>query len=777
MAPLASDSPIQYVKGVGPTRAEWFATLGIRTVGQLLEYYPFRYEEDRGEVDIADVVPGSQVTVRGEVVRLRRRPPGFWCEIDDGTERCVLRWFNRPYAAKGLFLGATVVATGQAQVFGDHLELVQPRVQVFAPDAVLLTRKRGARWVGVYRGNATVKSPLIRRTVLNVLAEGPLPIEEVLPPALLAKHKFPTREQAVRDMHCPAGQADLDRARRRLAYEELLLMELAMALRRRKRLALQSGRKLAWTAEIDQRIRARFPFTLTAAQDKALREIVADLRSGRPMTRLLQGDVGSGKTVVALYACLVAIAGGKQAAIMAPTEILAHQHFAKIDQYLRGSRVRYVLLRGKMNAKERRDALAAIERGDIDLVVGTQALIQKDVAFSELALVIVDEQHKFGVVQRHTFRTKGPMPHYLVMTATPIPRTLAMTVFGDLDVSVIRQSPPGRGRIITKVVPLAKWDVVMTYVRKRLEAGEQAYVVCPQIGGERHGGTGKREQETRNGEPGTGDWEPAGTEEGWRDSGIRGLKAGGRGTGNGEQGTGNREVRSARRAADAAYPRSHVPASPRLQLPTPPRRDAAAVASVNEVHQRLTTGPWAGLNVGLLHGSLPQREKDAIVADFAAGRLHAVVATTVVEVGVDVPNATIMIVEHADRYGLSQLHQLRGRVGRGSKDSLCVLIAHGPGDKAAERLAVMARTTDGFKIAEADLAQRGPGQLFGTRQHGLPELNVASIVDDFALVERAREDAFALVAADPELRRPEHQPLIPALKRMFGEKLKLIDAA
>ena len=777
MAPLASDSPIQYVKGVGPTRAEWFATLGIRTVGQLLEYYPFRYEEDRGEVDIADVVPGSQVTVRGEVVRLRRRPPGFWCEIDDGTERCVLRWFNRPYAAKGLFLGATVVATGQAQVFGDHLELVQPRVQVFAPDAVLLTRKRGARWVGVYRGNATVKSPLIRRTVLNVLAEGPLPIEEVLPPALLAKHKFPTREQAVRDMHCPAGQADLDRARRRLAYEELLLMELAMALRRRKRLALQSGRKLAWTAEIDQRIRARFPFTLTAAQDKALREIVADLRSGRPMTRLLQGDVGSGKTVVALYACLVAIAGGKQAAIMAPTEILAHQHFAKIDQYLRGSRVRYVLLRGKMNAKERRDALAAIERGDIDLVVGTQALIQKDVAFSELALVIVDEQHKFGVVQRHTFRTKGPMPHYLVMTATPIPRTLAMTVFGDLDVSVIRQSPPGRGRIITKVVPLAKWDVVMTYVRKRLEAGEQAYVVCPQIGGERHGGTGKREQETRNGEPGTGDWEPAGTEEGWRDSGIRGLKAGGRGTGNGEQGTGNREVRSARRAADAAYPRSHVPASPRLQLPTPPRRDAAAVASVNEVHQRLSTGPWAGLNVGLLHGSLPQREKDAIVADFAAGRLHAVVATTVVEVGVDVPNATIMIVEHADRYGLSQLHQLRGRVGRGSKDSLCVLIAHGPGDKAAERLAVMARTTDGFKIAEADLAQRGPGQLFGTRQHGLPELNVASIVDDFALVERAREDAFALVAADPELRRPEHQPLIPALKRMFGEKLKLIDAA
>lgn len=737
MAPLLSDSPIQYVKGVGPKRAEWFATLGIHTVGQLLEYYPFRHEEDRGEVDIADVVPGATVTVRGEVVRLRGRRPGLRCEIDDGTERCVLRWFNEPYGAKGLCVGATVVATGRAQVYGDHLEIVQPRVEVYRPDAVLLTNRRGGRRVGVYRGNATIKSPLIRRVVLNVLSQGRLPVEEFLPPALLARHKLPAREQAVRGMHCPAHDADLDRARRRLAYEELLLMELAMALRRRKRLAVQTGQKLHWTPEIDQRIRARFPFKLTAAQDKAIREIVADLGSGRPMTRLLQGDVGSGKTVVALYACLVAIASGKQAAIMAPTEILAQQHYTKIDQYLRDSRVRYVLLRGKMNPKERGDALAAIERGDIDLVVGTQALIQKDVAFNQLALVVVDEQHKFGVLQRHTFRTKGPMPHYLVMTATPIPRTLAMTVFGDLDVSVMRQSPPGRGRIITKVVPLAKWDVVMTYVRKRLEAGEQAYVVCPQIG------KGDRERETANG----------------------------------EQGTWTSGVRSARRAAVPPLPPAHVPAFPRPHLPTAPPDHSRRIASAKEVHQRLVTGPWAGLSVGLLHGSLPQREKDTVVADFAAGRLRAVVATTVVEVGVDVPNATIMIVEHADRYGLSQLHQLRGRVGRGAKDSLCVLIAQDPGGKARQRLEVMARTTDGFKIAEADLAQRGPGQLFGTRQHGLPELHVASIVDDFALLEQAREDAFALVAADPELRRPEHQPLIPALKRMFGEKLKLIDAA
>jgi ATP-dependent DNA helicase RecG len=432
---------------------------------------------------------------------------------------------------------------------------------------------------------------------------------------------------------------------------------------------------------------------------------------------------------VALYACLAAIANGKQAAIMAPTEILAQQHFGSIERYLMGSRVRYVLLRGKLAKKERADALAAIERGDIDLVVGTQALIQKDVAFNQLALVVVDEQHKFGVLQRHEFRTKGPMPHYLVMTATPIPRTLAMTVFGDLDVSVIKQSPPGRGRIITKIVTLAQWDTVMTYVRRRLEAGEQAYVVCPLIGKKGKKGSGVFSEKTPD------------------------------------------------------------PFFAFFEGDNP--------TSVLEAHQRLVSGPWRGLNVGLLHGSLPTAEKLATIAAFTAGRLHAVVSTTVVEVGVDVANATIMVVEHADRYGLSQLHQLRGRVGRGIKDSLCVLISHEadgraqsasagppvrnasevPSGKAAERLAVMARTNDGFAIAEADLRQRGPGQLFGTRQHGLPELHVANIVDDFALLEKARQDAFEIVAADPTLARPEHHALIPALKRLFGAKLALIDAA
>ncbi len=724
MPALRSDSQLQYIKGVGPQRAQWLASLGLHTVGELLAYFPFRHEFDSGEVDIADLEPGMTATVRGEVIHVGGRRPSLRAELDDGTGTVTLRWFNQPYGGQGLFRGATVIASGKVQLFNDLPELVQPRVQVFEPNAVLMSAQHGPRRVGVYRGNAQVKSALIRRTVLNVLSAGQLPIDEFLSDVLLKKHGFPTRPHAVRQMHMPTSDQELERARARLAYEELFLMELALGLRRHKRGTFQAGVKLQDTPEIDRRIRARFPFQLTAAQNDALREIVRDLQSGRPMTRLLQGDVGSGKTVVALYACLVAIAHGKQAAIMAPTEILAAQHFRNIEQYLADSRVRYVLLRGGMSKAQRADVLAAIERGEVDLVVGTQALIQKDVAFDQLALVIVDEQHKFGVLQRHTFRTKGPLPHYLVMTATPIPRTLALTVFGDLDVSIIRQSPPGRGRIITKIVTLAQWDTVMNYVRQRLEAGEQAYVVCPIIGGDATARRGKSKR---------------------------------------------KPVVAAERE-EGAYVLHDDDA-------IGPGRGQAELTSVQDAYDRLTGGPWAGLDVGLLHGALPNAEKQAVVAAFAAGKLRAVVATTVVEVGVDVPNATIMVVDHAERYGLSQLHQLRGRIGRGAKDSLCVFIAHDRTGKAAERMQVMAETTDGFRIAEADLRLRGPGQLFGTKQHGLPELHVANIADDFGLLEKARADAFEIVRTDPTLARPEHVALLPSLRKMFGAKLALIDAA
>jgi ATP-dependent DNA helicase RecG len=727
MLPLRPDSPVQYLKGVGPQRAQWFEQAGIRTVADLIEYFPFRYELETGQIDIADLQPRTTATVRGTVLRTRGggRHGSYTAEIDDGTQVCTLRWFQGKYAPRGLCVGASVIATGEVQDYNDRREIVQPRVQVFPPDTAVNVPPRAARMVGVYRAAGKLTSRVVQRAIETVLAQPQIPTDDFLPPELLRKHGFPARAEAIRQMHSPRGDENLRRARERLAYEEFLLLELAMALRRQHSVVLQTGQKLHVTDEIDRRIRARFPFELTPSQNDVVREIAADLTSGRPMTRLLQGDVGSGKTVVALYACLVAVANKKQAAIMAPTEILAEQHFRNIQQYLAGSRVRYVLLRGGLPRAERAEALAKIEAGELDLVVGTQALIQEDVSFKNLAVVVVDEQHKFGVMQRARIRTKGPMPHYLVMTATPIPRTLAMTVFGDLDVSVIKHPPPGRGKIVTKVVTATQWETVMTSVRGRLERGEQAFVVCPLIGKEAEAGE-----------------------------------------------------------TDATLAPEHASG----------QAARAGLLSAKQAYKRLAQGPWQGLEIGLLHGSLKPAEKERVMREFAIGEQHALVATTVVEVGVDVPNATIMIVEHAERFGLSQLHQLRGRIARGKREALCVLVAYGPGaqaarrraaiggvlggdTKAAERLAIMAETTDGFRIAEADLRQRGPGELFGTRQHGLPELRVGNLVQDFSLLEKARQDAFDLIRRDPKLEHPEHQAIVPRLRRMFGGKLSLIDAA
>ncbi len=711
VAALREDSPIQFIRGVGPVRAEQLATLGLRTVSDLLHYFPYRYESEFGETDIAQLVPDQSFTVRGEVTRVSRTREMAVAEIADDTGSVRLRWFQVHMAPPGLTRGAIVIATGRVREYQWKHELVQPSVSVFASQSLLMQRRRAARMFGVYRGNAHVKTATIRRAVEGALAQGRLPVRDALPRRLGAARGLIAREEAIRWLHQPPTTEALEKARRRLAYEELLLVELALALRRRKRLSAQVGRKLALTPEIDARIRARFPFTLTAAQDAVVREIVQDLSSGVPMTRLLQGDVGSGKTVVALYACLAAVAHRAQAAIMAPTEILAQQHFHNIEKYLAGSRVRRILLAGRGKKSERDAALRRIEAGEIDLVVGTQALIQQDVAFRDLALVVVDEQHKFGVMQRHQFRTKGPAPHYLIMTATPIPRTLAMTVFGDLDVSVIKSSPPGRGRIATRVVPLEKLPTVLAYARGRIEAGEQCYVVCPQVGA-----PDVREEARSNTPAGRGGVTPA-----------------------------------------------DVPADPYLHA--------------KATYEALSAGPWRGLKLGLLHGSITSVQKATTLRDFSENRTQALVATTVVEVGVDVPNASIMVIFHADRYGLAQLHQLRGRIGRGARDSLCVFVCHDLTDGALARLDVLRQTHDGFRIAEADLRQRGPGELLGTRQHGLPELRVADILRDFSLVEAARDDAFAIVRADPQLSQPDHAALIPALRALFQGKLELIDAA
>lgn len=766
-----ADDRLQFIRGVGPARARLFEKLGLSTVAQLLEYFPFRYETELGDVEIAELTPGAIATIRGVIVDTRRNFPNFWADIEDGTGVCRLRWFNKPYAGRGLRPGATVVATGEVSYFDGKPGMAHPGLQVFETDAELCAPVAGRRQVGVYSETAGLPSTAIRRVIHNVLASAALPVVEFLPAALRQARGLPGREAAVRTMHTPADDDAHEAARRRLAYEEFLMLEITLALRRRKSVQLEPARRIAVTPVIDRRIRARFPFALTASQDRVIREIVADLGSGRAMTRLLQGDVGSGKTVIALYCCLAAVAAGAQAAIMVPTEILAEQHFANVERYLEGSRVRRRLLTSALLQGRRARVLAEVERGEVDLVIGTQALVHDDVAFNDLAMVIVDEQHKFGVIQRATFRTKGPKPHYLVMTATPIPRTLAMTVFGDLDVSTIDAPPPGRGAIVTRVVPARQWETVMKYVRTRLEAGEQAYVVCPTIG------------------------ELEGSDEGAAPTTAKRKRTAGPGAG-------------------------------------PRGRAAAELISALDEHKRLVAGPWAGLRVGVLHGDLRPEEKRATIRDFAAGRLAALVATTVIEVGVDVANATIMVVQHAERFGLAQLHQLRGRVGRGSKDSLCVLLAHGsaaraattqaapvpgagargaasagvppgahaPGPasrggrrmppdgrgaapagegsrgKAIDRLTVLAETTNGFRIAEADLRIRGPGELLGTKQSGIPTLRVGDLIGDFELLELARRDAFDLIRRDPALAQPDHRLLREALRRQFREKLELIDA-
>jgi len=489
-------------------------------------------------------------------------------------------------------------------------------------------------------------------------------------------------------MHRPEDKVHWAQARRRLAYDECLLMQLGIGLTRLRQVS-RPAHPLVISPAIDERIRARFPFALTAAQDKVVGEIVADLGRERPMNRLLQGDVGSGKTVVALYAALLAVARGKQAAIMAPTEILAAQHYEKVVAYLEGSRVSIALLVGGQKPSVRKDVLARLAAGEIDLVVGTHALLSESVKFQRLALVIVDEQHKFGVRQRSSIRSKGFAPHYLVMTATPIPRTLALTVFGDLDVSTIDSLPPGRGRTLTRIARQDEMDEVLAAVAGLVAGGRQAYFIYPLVN-----------------------------------------------------------------------------ASDQLDL-----------TAAEDAYAQLQAGPLGEFGVGLIHGQMPPAEKDAAMRAFHAGGIGVLVASVVVEVGLDVPGANVMVVMHAERFGLAQLHQLRGRIGRGKDDAVCILVASPANPVARKRLDVLERTADGFKIAEEDLRIRGPGEFFGTRQHGLPELKVANLIEDFELLRLARRDAVAILAEDPALTAPHHQQLRREVLRAYAGKLDLLGGA
>jgi ATP-dependent DNA helicase RecG len=690
-------TPLQFLKGVGPRRAADLAHAGLTTVEDLLYRFPLRYEDRSRLQPIAAIRPGAPALVAGRVlsagVRATRRPGFKLFEALIGDESGGIRatWFNQPFLRDVFSAGQRVMLFGPAEQRGaTGLQLTNPQYEIL-DDAEGETIHTG-RIVPVYEKAGSVTSKMQRTIVHDALARLTPDLDDPLPDAVRHRRSWPSRYAALLAMHFPPADCPLDElnrfatpAQQRLIFEEAYAFQLGL-LARRRYAALE--RKPA-SIQVDDRIRASaravLPFRLTAGQRQALKEIVEDLQRPQPMNRLLQGDVGAGKTIVALMAALVAMENGLQVAFMAPTEILSEQHYLNIVRLLQPSRFRVSLLTGGTPAAARREQLAEITSGAVHLVVGTHALVQRGVAFNTLGLVIIDEQHRFGVLQRATLRTKGTAPDVLVMTATPIPRTLALTMYGDLDVSVIRDLPPGRLPIKTIAKPESRRAAIYALVKEEVERGRQVYVIFPLV----------------------------------EESDKIDLKA------------------------------------------------ATAMAD------HLAADVFPSFRVGLLHGRLKPEGRDRVMKAFAAGEIDILVSTTVVEVGVDVPNASVMLVEHAERFGLSQLHQLRGRVGRGAHQSYCCLLYQAPlSDEARGRLRAMTETTDGFEIAERDLQLRGPGDFFGTRQAGMPTFRLVDLVRDRELlVEAQQEAARVLQTTSPTA------DALNGLLRHWADRFKLIEVA
>lgn len=682
--------PVQFLKGVGPARAKTFSQLGVETVGDLLEYFPRDWNFVPEPIKISQIRLSERVAIIGMIESIDyqsyRRQPIFEALISDDTGMCRIVWFHGGYLRNRLEPGQVIMASGKVTLFKHQKQLTNPKFLVLDQE-----HPQSADYFsgGVYPACKGLTSMQIKKIISPVRQAVDKLVPEFYDNGFLKQANLISRKDAFRWIHLPPDEKKLAQAKRRLKYDELFLMQLGLALRRYKAQHFAAAVPCVCSDEIDRRIRKRFPFLLTEDQDKCISEIAADMGNPKPMNRLLQGDVGSGKTVVALYAALLAVANKMQVAIMAPTEILAGQHFLSIERYLKNSNVKRLLITGGLTGKKRKEVLDKIGSGTIDIVVGTVALLQEDIEFQKLALVIIDEQHKFGVAQRAQLR-KQTSPHYLVMTATPIPRTLAMTAFGDLDVSVIKHSPPGRGTVITRWVDRSNRQKAYDFIRERLRVNKQAYFVYPRITAVEQAGDIK-----------------AATDE-WK---------------------------------------------------------------------YLSTKVFPEFTVKLLHGQMPSAKKQQIMSEFRRGKIDVLVSTVVVEVGLDVPNATIMVIEGADRFGLAQLHQLRGRIGRSEAKSFCFLFAETDNETAKSRLEVMTRCSDGFEIAEHDLRLRGPGEMFSTRQHGLPDLKIANIVDDFDLLVMARRNAFELVKQDPMLARTEHKNIRRALLTKFGDALGLADIA
>jgi ATP-dependent DNA helicase RecG len=684
------DRPVQYLKGVGPRRAEALAKLGVQTARDLLRHGPHRYEDATTVTPIAKLAPGMDATAIGEVVSkgvipTRRGLRFFQAVIKDSSGLIECSWPGQPFLDRTIRKGDTLLVSGPVRFF--HGRQIQPREFTILARAGESVDEEGTVFP-VYPATAGLSHRQIRHIVrqnLDTLLAAVDDAADYVPEDLRRRLELAGLRDALDWLHRPPTLARAEEARRRLAFDELFILQVLYARARYENREKRQGIAFERKNGLVRPFAESLPFELTSAQKRVLSEISTDMTQPRPMNRLLQGDVGSGKTVVALFAMLRAVENGYQAALMAPTELLAEQHHNTLTEMLAGSPVNVELLRGGLRAAQRREAVERIAGGQAQLVIGTHALIQEDVEFQRLGLVIIDEQHRFGVRQRLQLRRAGAEPDVLVMSATPIPRSLALTFYGDLDVSVLDELPPGRRPVKTVLRGESARARVFEFVRTEVEAGRQVYVVYPVI----------------------------------------------------------------------------------------EESEALDVRSATEAYEHLSNDVLSDLAVALIHGRMNSDEKDETMRRFVAGEINVLVSTTVIEVGIDVPNATVMIVEGAERFGLSQLHQLRGRVGRGAEQSYCIVI-HG-GREPPERLDIFAATKDGFEIARADLRLRGYGDFFGARQHGLPEFSFADLERDEALLHAARDAAAQIVAADPELKQDEHRALGQALRTEYRERLRLFD--
>jgi ATP-dependent DNA helicase RecG len=689
---------IQYIKGVGPKISQKLAKKGINTIVDALYFLPRKYEDRRTIKKIADCISGRIEIIRGtismlDVVPYRRgRKRVFEMAVTDGSGIIIAKWFhfNERYMRQRFKRDQQVILTGELKRYNLQKEVHHPEIEIVDPHEEESWEFK--RIIPIYSETEGLYQKTLRRIMKKVVDEHAFSVVDGIPAGIRARLKLISLEDAVRGAHFPEDDVSIDKlntgdsaAHRRLIFDEFFFLELGLALRKRN-VSLEDGNAYLLTDAYAKKLKKILPFELTGAQKRVVKEIIDDLKKPHPMNRLLQGDVGSGKTIVALIASLIVIENGFQAAFMAPTEILAEQHFSTISPFAEKLGLRVVLLTSSTKGSKRIEIYQKIAGGEVDIIIGTHAIIQESVHFKKLGLAIIDEQHRFGVMQRAMLKKKGMTPDVLVMTATPIPRTLGLTVYGDLDSSVIDQMPPGRIPVKTKLYHERNRETVYKRITQEVEKGKQVFIVYPLI----------EESEKMD-------------------------------------------------LMNASHMAEHLQ---------------------KEVFPRYT--------IGLLHGKVDPKEKERIMSDFQAKNIDILVSTTVVEVGIDVPNASLMVIEHAERFGLSQLHQLRGRVGRSDYPSQCILLAqYSKSDDARQRLKIMEQTTDGFKVAEEDFSIRGPGEFLGTRQSGIPDFRIANIVKDAKILSEARQEAFRVVGQDPELAQEEHNITKQVLRERWKGRLEL----